>query len=91
MQSQLEKELKELLVTALMLEDISPDDIVTEDPLFGEGLGLDSIDALEISLALNQTYGLKLTAEGEENRAIFHSVRSLATFIAAHRTDKPTP
>jgi acyl carrier protein len=90
MQEELERELKELLVRALMLDYVKPEEIVTEAPLFGEGLGLDSIDALEIALVLNQTYGLKLSAEDDKNRSIFHSIRSLATFIHAHRTNSPT-
>ncbi len=82
------KELKELIVESLMLEDVVPADIVTDDPLFGSGLGLDSIDALELSMAIHKRYGVRIAADDEKNREIFRSVGSLATFIAAHRTQE---
>ena len=88
MTNQLENELKELIVKSLMLEDVTPEEIETAEPLFGDGLGLDSIDALELALVLNQTYGLKLTSDDEKNRALFHSVQTLAVFIQANRTDQ---
>jgi acyl carrier protein len=64
-----------------MLEDIDPSDIETEEPLFVEGLGLDSIDALELALALHKEFGVQTSAEDERNREIFYSVASLAEFI----------
>ena len=82
----LERELKELVVEALALEDIEPDEIVTEDPLFVEGLGLDSIDALEITMVLEQRYGVKIEDDAEQNKKIFASIASLAAFVAANRT-----
>ena len=71
-----------------MLEDVKPEDIETEAPLFVEGLGLDSIDALELALAIHQEFGVKTTQGDERNREIFHSVKSLAEFI---RTEQKAP
>lgn len=82
---ELEKELKELIVDALMLDDVKPDQIDSEAPLFREGLGLDSIDALELAIAIDRRFGVKLKAEDERNREIFASVRALSTYIAANR------
>lgn len=79
---QLERELKQLIIDTLDLEDISVDDIVSDEPLFVEGLGLDSIDALELGLALQKQYGVKLDADSEETRAHFASVKALAAFVA---------
>ena len=79
----LELEIKELIISSLSLEDISPDDIDTGAPLFVEGLGLDSIDALELGLALQKRYGIALTADSQETRRHFASVRTLADFVAS--------
>lgn len=80
------QELKEALIEALNLEDITPDEIDNEAPLFGdEGLGLDSIDALEIILVLERNYGIRI-ANPTEGKSIFYSIRTLAEFIAANRT-----
>jgi acyl carrier protein len=84
-QASLEQELKELMVEALMLEDVTPDDIDSEAPLFDGGLGLDSIDVLELAMALNKRYGVKTQADDERNEQIFASVRSLAAFVAEAR------
>jgi acyl carrier protein len=81
----LEEEIKELIVEALALEDVSPSDIGTDDPLFGEGLGLDSIDALELAMALSERYAVEIEADNEDNRRIFGSVRSLAEHVRQHR------
>ncbi len=86
----LETELKELIVDALMLEDVTAADIVTDDPLFGTGLGLDSIDALELSMAMHKKYGVRIEADDEKNREIFRSVRTLSAFIAANRAKAGT-
>ncbi len=83
---QLEAEIKELIVEALMLEDLTPADIVSDQPLFVEGLGLDSIDALEIAVVLEQRYGVVVDDDAEENRERFASVRNLAHFVAKGRT-----
>ena len=66
-----------------MLEDIAPDEIESEAPLFVEGLGLDSIDALELAMALEERFGVKIEDDPDENRRIFASVRSLAEFVNA--------
>ena len=81
----LEQEVKELIVDVLQLEDITPAEIDSEAPLFVEGLGLDSIDALEIGVALQKRYGITLTAESQETRRHFASVRALASMIEANR------
>jgi acyl carrier protein len=81
----LEAELKKLIIEALVLEDIAPEEIETEAPLFVEGLGLDSIDALELAMALEERYGVKIEDDPDENRRIFASVRSLADFVNAQR------
>lgn len=81
----LQKEIKELLISALQLEDLGPDDIDAEKPLFVEGLGLDSIDALELGLALQKRYGVSMAADSAETRRHFASIRALAEFVATHR------
>lgn len=74
-----------------MLEDVKPEDIKDDEPLFVEGLGLDSIDALELALALHKEFGVKTAAEDERNREIFRSVRSLADFIRSETGVSPAP
>lgn len=81
----LEQEVKELIVDVLQLEDIEAADIDSEAPLFVEGLGLDSIDALEIGVALQKRYGITLSPEAQETRRHFASVRALAAMIETHR------
>ena len=81
----LEQEVKELIIDVLQLEDISPKDIDTDAPLFVEGLGLDSIDALELGVALQKKYGISLSADSEDTRRHFASVRALAAMIEANR------
>jgi acyl carrier protein len=83
---ELEAEIKELIVEALVLEDLNPADIESGEPLFVEGLGLDSIDALEIAVVLEQRYGVVLDDDAEANRERFASVCNLAHFVAAGRT-----
>jgi acyl carrier protein len=78
---ELEPRIKRLIVDALMLEDVKPEEIETEAPLFVEGLGLDSIDALELALAIHKEFGVKTSADDERNREYFYSVASLAQFI----------
>ena len=85
--SGLEAELKRLIVEALVLEDIAPEEIESEAPLFVEGLGLDSIDALELAMALEERFGVKIEDDPDENRRIFASVRSLAEFVNAQLTN----
>jgi acyl carrier protein len=80
-----ERELAELVVTALNLEDVVPEDIDPEAPLFKTGLGLDSIDALELALEISRRYGFQLRSDDENNVRIFSSLRSLAQHIAQNR------
>lgn len=84
---ELELELKHLLIEVLKLEDMSPDDIDADAPLFGDGLGLDSLDALEIAMAISKRYGAKTGTDDAKNRKIFANLRSLAQFVGEHRTD----
>ena len=84
----IESELKSLIVEVLMLEDVAPADIDSQAPIFGEGLGLDSIDALELALAIGKKYGVKIKSEDERNKEIFSSVRNLAAFIAQEQDGK---
>lgn len=80
-----ERELAALMVRTLQLET-QPDAIQPDAPLFGDGLGLDSIDALELSLAISREYGLELKSDDQRNGRIFASLRALAEHVAAHRT-----
>lgn len=79
-----EKELAQLIVTSLNLE-VSADEIEPDAPLYGEGLGLDSIDILELSLAISKTYGVQLKSDDVDNNKIFSSLRSLNQHIQQHR------
>jgi acyl carrier protein len=79
----LEAELKRMIVETLVLPDVKAEDIDSEAALFNEGLGLDSIDALELAIAIGKRYGVRIKSDDERNREIFGSVRALATFIAA--------
>ena len=81
----LSTEVAGLIVQALNLE-ISPAEIEPDQPLYGEGLGLDSIDILEIALVVSKQYGVQLRADSEENERIFGSLRQLVDYITAHRT-----
>ena len=83
---QLETELKELILESLNLEDMTVEEVETEAPLFGEGLGLDSIDALELGIAIKKKYNLTLDGDSDENKAHFYSVSSLAKFIESQKT-----
>ena len=78
-------EVAALLVSSLNL-DISPEEIQPEAPLFGEGLGLDSIDILEVALVVSKRYGFQLRSDNQDNIQIFRSLENLAAHIAAHRT-----
>ena len=82
---QLEQEIKELIISSLALEDITPQDIDSAAPLFVEGLGLDSIDALELGLALQKKYGVSMSADSEQTRQHFSSVNALVAFVSGHR------
>jgi len=78
----LEHEIKELIISSLSLEDLRPEDIDAQAPLFVEGLGLDSIDALELGVALQKRFGVALSADAAETRRHFSSVHSMAEFIS---------
>lgn len=81
----LKKEIKALIIDALNLEELTPEEIDADAPLFGEGLGLDSIDALELGLAIKNRYGVILSAESDDTRKHFYSVSSLAQFISSQQ------
>ncbi len=81
-----ELELAELLVETLNIDGVVPADIDPEAALFGAGLGLDSIDALELSLAISKRYGFQLRSDNDDNRRIFASLRALSAHIQQHRT-----
>ncbi len=80
-------ELKILIVETLSLEEITPSEIETDAPLFVEGLGLDSIDALELAMVLEERYGVTLDDDPDKNREIFASVKSLAAFVSENRSE----
>jgi acyl carrier protein len=85
-QTAAEAELATMIVAALNLEDVDAAAIDPDLPLFGAGLGLDSIDALELSLEISKRYGVQLRSEDENNRKIFASLRALSAHVQAHRT-----
>ena len=78
--------IKELVVCSLDLEDVSPSDIETEAPLFGEGLGLDSIDALELGMAVKKAFGITFSKNPADNKQIFYSVKTLADYVEGNRS-----
>jgi acyl carrier protein len=80
-QTEQEKELAELIVECLNLEDVSAGEIPPEDPLFGDGLGLDSIDALELALAITQKYAIQMKANDKSMKQAFGTLRSLNAFV----------
>lgn len=82
----LEKEIKELIIKSLNLEDVSVDDIDSEEPLFVDGLGLDSIDALELGMVLQKKYGIKIETQNEDIKKYFFSVRTIAEFVGEKRS-----
>jgi len=81
----LKAEIKDKIISILNLEDINPDDVNDNDPLFGDGLGLDSIDALELIVMLDKDYGIKLS-DPKEGKDIFFSIETMAAYISANRT-----
>jgi acyl carrier protein len=83
--AELQREVAALMIECLNLE-VTADQIATDAPLYGEGLGLDSIDVLEVALEVSKRYGLQLRSDGEDNKVIFSSLRSLSDYIAAQRT-----
>ncbi len=79
---ELKKQIKECIISSLELEDITPENIIDSEPLFGTGLGLDSIDALELGVALKKKFGVKFNAESSETKKHFASVDALAAYIS---------
>ena len=84
----MENELKQLIITSLDLEDLSVEEIESDEALFNEGLGLDSIDALELGLAIRKKYDIRIDAEKDDVVKIFASVSALAAFINAEQAKK---
>lgn len=82
---ELKQEIKELIISSLELEDVKLENIKDDAPIFGTGLGLDSIDALELGVAIKKKFGVKLSAENEDSKKHFASVNALAEFISANR------
>ncbi len=86
--SKLHRELKQMIIEVLDLEDVEIDEIIDNEPLFVDGLGLDSIDALEIGLALQKRYGIKLKSDSEETRRYFASINALVGLIVSHGSNQ---
>ncbi len=86
----LKQEIKETIISSLMLEDITPEDIDDSAPLFKEGLGLDSIDALELGVALKRKFGVKFSSEDADEKSHFASVDALAEYISAEKAKEGT-
>jgi acyl carrier protein len=82
----LKLQIKKLIINALELEDLKPENIIDSEPIFGDGLGLDSIDALELGIALKKKFGVKFTSESADNKKHFASVDALAAYITAEST-----
>ncbi len=82
---EIETKLKETVVSALDLEDLTPADIETDMPLFGEGLGLDSIDAMELGMAVKKAFGVSFSSNPADNKQIFRSVKTLADYVEAQQ------
>ncbi|MBE6354983.1 phosphopantetheine-binding protein [Treponema sp.] len=82
---ELKQQIKEVIIDSLDLEDVKPEDIVDSEPLFGSGLGLDSIDALELGVALKKKFGVKFSSESADNKKHFASVNALAEYISAEK------
>ncbi|MFT8230229.1 phosphopantetheine-binding protein [Pseudomonas guariconensis] len=84
-QQDLHRDIKQLIIDALGLEDIDVQDIDDQQPLFGEGLGLDSVDALELGLALQKGFGIKIDADAKDTRSHFTNIATLAAFVTARQ------
>ncbi len=84
---QLERDIKELIITSLELEDMTVDDILSEEALFNEGLGLDSIDALELGMAIQRKYKVKIDAQDTQVKEHFASVKNLALFVSREQIE----
>lgn len=84
---ELKQQIKETIISSLQLEDVKPSDIACDEPLFGEGLGLDSIDALELGVALKKKFGVKFSSESVDNKKHFASINALAEYIENSRRE----
>ena len=82
---EIETNLQETVVSALALEDLTPADIETDVPLFGEGLGLDSIDAMELGMAVKKAFGVSFSSNAADNKQIFRAVKTLADYVEAQQ------
>ena len=82
---EIEAKIKDTIVASLDLEDLTPADIQTDAPLFGEGLGLDSIDALELGMAVKKAFGVTFSSDAAENKKTFYSVKTLADYVEAQQ------
>jgi acyl carrier protein len=82
-----ERDVAAMIVSALNLESVKPEDIDPREPLFGAGLGLDSIDALELALEISKRFGFQIRSDDDDNRRVFASLGALAAHIDAHRQD----
>ena len=89
-QEQLEVQLKNVIIDTLGLDDVRPQDIDSDQPLFGDGLGLDSVDALELGIALKKRYGIVVDPKSEDTRSHFQSVRALARLVAGRDNETST-
>lgn len=87
MENDLRDEIKRLIIETLELDEISPEDIIDDEPLFIDGLGLDSIDALELGMALKKKYSLSMDSNKERNKEHFASINTLAEFVRKNRHD----
>ncbi|AIL33260.1 phosphopantetheine-binding protein [Basilea psittacipulmonis] len=87
MNSDLALSIKQLIIDTLSLEDMTPEDIDTDAPLFGDGLGLDSVDALELGLAIQKKYGITMDSESQNIKENFYSVATLANYIASQNKE----
>lgn len=85
--TELQHDIAQLIIDTLNLENLTPADIAPQQPLFGQGLGLDSVDALELALMLQQRYGIRITSQDSNARRHFASVASLADFVASHASE----
>ncbi len=83
----LNQELKELIISSLELDGVTADDIGDDEPLFGEGLALDSVDALELGIAIKKKYGITFNTEKGDNKEYFKSVNALAKYISEHKVE----
>lgn len=82
---EIEAKIKETIVSSLDLEDLTPVDIQTDIPLFGEGLGLDSIDALELGMAIKKAFGVSFSSNATDNKKTFYSVKTLADYVESQQ------